>query len=134
MIPLLNAIYSKFTSSGTLTSAFPGGLHRDQASEGTAMPYVVSKVVSSKMEYAYGGACRSDTQIQFSAYGVGHDATGTLMDTFTSAFDDGLLTLPSGTNDSVTRLGEPAPSLHKQDGEGNDVWEWSVTYDYSVQQ
>lgn len=133
MIPLLNAIYLKFTSTGALTSAFPGGMHRDQAPEGTAMPYVVSRVVSSKVEYAYGGACRSDTQIKFSAYGVGHDATGTLMNAFTGAFDEGLLALSAGTNDTVTRLGEPVPVLHKQDAEGNDVWEWSVTYEYSVQ-
>jgi hypothetical protein len=133
MIPLLNAIYSKFNSAGALASAFPGGMHRDQAPEPTAMPYVVSKVVSSKVEYAYGGACRSDAQVKFSAYGVGHDATGTLVNALTSAFDDALLTLSSGVNDSVTRVGEPVPLLHKQDGEGNDVWEWSVTYEYSVQ-
>ena len=132
MLPLLNAIYSKFNSTGTLTSAFPGGLHRDQAPEGTAMPYVVSRVVSTKVEYAYGGACRSDTQVKFSAYGVGHDATGTLINLLTGAFDDAPLTLSTGTNDSVTRLGEPAPLLHKHDAQGNDVWEWSVNYDYSV--
>jgi hypothetical protein len=130
MMPLLNAIYSKFTSA--LAGTFPGGLHRDQAPEGTAMPYVVSRVVSSRIEYAYGGACRSDTQIKFSAYGVGHDATGALMGALTGAFDDALLTLASGTNDAVTRLGDSAPALHKHDAQGNDVWEWSVTYDYSV--
>jgi len=132
MLPLLNAIYSKFTSTGALTTAFPGGMHRDQAPEGTALPYVVSHVVSSKVEYAYGGACRSDTQVKFSAYGIGHDATAALMDTLTGAFDDALLTLSTGTNDTITRLGEPTPVLHKHDGQGNDVWEWSATYEYSV--
>lgn len=132
MIALLNAIYSKFTSTGALTAAFPGGMHRDQAPEGTAMPYVVSRVVSSRLEYAYGGSCRSDTQIKFSAYGVGHDATGTLMNALTGTFDAGLLALSSGASDTVTRLGEPVPLLHKQDAEGNDVWEWSATYEFGV--
>jgi hypothetical protein len=132
MIPLLNAIYSKFTSTGALASSLPGGMHRDQAPEGTVMPYVVSRVVASKTEYAYGGACRSDTQVKFSAYGVGHDATGSLVDALTGAFDDALLALSSGTNDTVTRLGDPVPLLHKHDADGNDVWEWSVTYEYSV--
>ena len=132
MLPRLNAIYTKFTTDAALTSAFPGGLHRDAAPETTAMPYVVSRVVSSKLEYAYGGACRSVTQVKFSAYGVGHDATGTLMNTLVSEFDDVLLTLSSGTHDTITRLGDPTPVLHKHDAQGNDVWEWSVVYEYGV--
>ena len=132
MTPLLNAIFSRFTSDATLVSAFPGGLHRDQAPQETAMPYVVSRVLSSKLEYSYGGACRSDTQIKFSAYGVGHDAAGDLMNTFTAQFDDQLLTLATGVNDTVTRLGDPIPTLHKHDAQGNDVWEWAVVYEYGV--
>jgi len=132
MIPLLNAIYAKFTGDSALTTAFSGGLHRDQAPEGTAMPYLVSHVTESKLEYGYNGPCRSDTQIRFSAYGVGHDATGALMNLLVSEFDDVLLSLSSGTNDSVTRLGDPVPKLHRHDAQGNDVWEWGVTYEYGV--
>jgi hypothetical protein len=132
MLPLLNAIYTKFTADAALTSAFPGGLHRDAAPETTAMPYVVSRVVSSTLEYAYGGGCRSVTRVQFRAYGVGHDATGTLFNTLTTEFDDVLLPLPTGTHDTITRLGDPVPVLHKHDAHGNDVWEWSVTYEYGV--
>lgn len=132
MLPLLNAIYSKFAGDSALTSAFPGGLHRDQAPEGTAMPYLVSHVVSSKVEYGYNGPCRSDVQIKFSAFGVGHDAVGSLVNTLVSHFDDALLTLSSGTNDTITRLGDPTPVLHRHDGQGNDVWEWAVTYEYGV--
>jgi hypothetical protein len=54
------------------------------------------------------------------------------MGTLVSEFDDVLLSLAEGTNDTVTRLGEPIPVLHKQDGQGNDVWEWGVTYEYGV--
>jgi hypothetical protein len=132
MLPLLNAIYTKFTSDVALTGAFPGGMHREQAPETNAMPYLVSRVASSTLEYAYGGACRSVTQVKFSAYGVGHDATGTLMNTLTTEFDDVLLPLTRGTHDTVTRLGDPVPVLHKHDAQGNDVWEWSVTYEYGV--
>jgi hypothetical protein len=131
MLPLLNAIYSFFTSGG-LISSFPGGYHRDQAPSGTAMPYVVSKVVSSQTEFAYGGATRSVTQISFNAYGVGHDAIGALAELLVSHFDGTLLSLSSGTNDTVLRKGEPAPTLHSQDAQGNDVWEWTVTYEYGV--
>jgi len=132
MLPLLNAIYSKFTGDSALVSAFPGGLHRDQAPQGAAMPYLVSKVVHSKIEYGYNGPSRATTQVRFSAYGVGHDATGWLMNIVASEFDDVLLPLSSGTNDTVTRLWDPLPALHRHDAQGNDVWEWSVTYEYGV--
>jgi hypothetical protein len=132
MLPLLNAIYAKFTADAPLVAAFPGGLFRDRAPEETAMPYVVSRVVSSKLDYAYGGPHRTTTEIKFSAYGIGHDATGAAMQLLVSAFDDALLSLSSGTNDSVTRAGDPVPAIHRHDAQGNDVWEWSVTYLYGV--
>ncbi|HWE02448.1 MAG TPA: hypothetical protein VG326_08550 [Tepidisphaeraceae bacterium] len=132
MLYLLNAIYAFFTSAGTLATAFPGGFHRDQAPSGTAMPYLVSKVVSSVTEYSYGDASRSVVQISFSAYGTGHDSTGTLAELLIRQLDETLLTLSSGTNDTVLRKGEPAPTLHSQDAQGNDVWEWTVVYEYGV--
>jgi hypothetical protein len=132
MLPLLNAIYSTFTSMGVLTGAFPGGLHRDQAPEGTAMPYLVTHVVGSSVEYSYNGVSRTIVRVRFSGYGIGHDATGALMDTLSSALDNTFLTLSSGTNDSVARADEPTPKLHHRDGQGNDVWEWAMTYEYGV--
>jgi hypothetical protein len=132
MLPLLNAIYSKFTTDGALSSSFPGGLHRDRAPEGTAMPYVVSHVLSSTTELSYGATSCTATQVRFSAYGVGHDATGALIETLISHFDNALLSLSAGTNDSVVRLGEGLPVLHRHDAAGNDVWEWSVTYEYMM--
>ena len=132
MIPLLNAIYSRFTSDAALVAAFPGGLHRDQAPEETSMPYLVSKVVESKLEYSYAGPSRTVVHVKFSAYGVGHDATGTLMQTFITRTDDLPLTLATGVNDTVTRLTDPLPSLQKPDAHGNDVWEWSLTYEYGL--
>jgi hypothetical protein len=132
MLPLLNAIYSKLTSDSALTNAFTGGLHRDRAPQGTGLPYLVSHVVESKLQYSYTGVCRSTTLVRFSGFSVGHDATASLMDTLTSQLDDTLLTLSSGTNDTVTRIDDPAPKLHHQDSHGNDVWEWEVSYEYGV--
>jgi hypothetical protein len=132
MIPLLNAIYAKFVSDGTLTAAFPGGLHRDRAPEGTVMPYVVSTVSSAPAELTYGTQVRNHVQVRFDAYGVGHDATGALMDSFIASFDNALLTLSVGSDLSIVRQGDVTPKLHRHDAQGNDVWEWSVTYLYEV--
>ena len=130
MLPLLNAIYSSFAS---LTGAIPGGLHRDQAPEGTALPYAVSHVLETAVEYGYLGACRTRVTLRFSIFGVGHDATGTLAESLVIAFDDHLLSLGgSNVNDSVTRLSEPTPRLHRHDAGGDDVWEWQVIYEYGV--
>ena len=133
MLPLLNAIFAKFSADSALTAAFPGGLHRDRAPEGTAMPYVVSRVIESAVELSYGSRSRTHTRIKFSAFGVGHDAVGNLMQTLIDHFDGALLTLAGGaTNDSVTRVGDAVPTLHRQDAAGNDVWEWAVVFDYGV--
>lgn len=130
MIALLNAIYSHFI--GSLSGTFPGGLHRDAAAEGTAMPYVVSKVLSSKLEANYSSAARTTTQVQFSVFGVGHDASGALMNQLIGSFDYTLLSLSAGTNDTVIRQGDATPTLHAHDADGNDVWEWRVVYEYGV--
>jgi len=133
MLPLLNAIFAKFTADSALTSAFPGGLHRDRAPEGTAMPYLVSRVVESAVELSYCSRSRTHTRIKFSAFGVGHDATCTLMQTFIDHFEGALLTLAGGAvNDSVVRVGDAVPTLHRQDARGNDVWEWAVVFEYGV--
>lgn len=132
MLPLLNAIYSAFTSDGALFLALAGGLHREQAPEGTAMPYAVSHVVESKLLYSFGGPYRSQTRVRFSVYGVGHDATAGAIGALVTSFDDRLFTLSSGTHVSTIRLDDPTPKLHKHDADGNDVWEWAVTYEYSV--
>ena len=78
MLTLLNALFSRFSADSALTTAFPGGFHRDRAPQGTTMPYLVSKVMSSDAHVSYGGSTRSVVQIRLAAYGVGHDAAGTL--------------------------------------------------------
>jgi hypothetical protein len=132
MLPLLNAIFTAFTSNTPLTTAFPGGLHRDQAPEGTAMPYLVSRVADSKVHYAFGGPYRTQTQVRFSAYAIGHDAAGALADTFAGVFDSIVLGLSAGVHTGTTRLNEPIPKLHHHDADGNDVWEWEVGYEFDV--
>ncbi len=96
------------------------------------MPYAVSRVIESKLHYSFHGVYRAQTQIRFSAFAVGHDMAAGLMDVLTGEFDDRLFTLSSGMHVSTTRLDDPVPKLHKHDGEGNDVWEVAVVYEYGV--
>ena len=96
------------------------------------MPYVASRIIESKLLYGFNGPYRSQTRIQFSAYGVGHDATAALGDAFAAAFDAAVLALSAGTHASTTRLNDPTPKLHHHDADGNDVWEWQVSYEFDV--
>lgn len=130
MLSLLNAIYSRFNAS--LAGSIPGGLHRDRAAAGVAMPYVVSSVVSASTTHAYGGRKRTETAVRFSIVGIQHDSSGALAEAFIAAFDDSLLSLGDGANDLVVRQGEAAPRYLGTDGQGNDVWEWTVQYLFGV--
>ena len=96
------------------------------------MPYAVSRVVESKLHHSFGGPYRSQAQVRYSVYAVGHDAAAALMNTLVTQFDERLFTLSSGTHVSTIRLDDPTPKLHKHAADGNDVWEWSVTYEYAV--
>lgn len=130
MKALLNAIYTKFTGTPSLVSAFPGGFHQSVAPEGTAMPYMVSTVSSSVTGYRYGGVRNVETRIRFAAYGVGFDATCTALETFDSVFDEVLLPLASGHTNNMRRMGDPMPTYIGKDQNVVDVWRWIVEYEY----
>ncbi len=93
---------------------------------------MLSRIAASSAEHAYGGAIRARTQVRLGAFAVGHDAGGILAQTLVAGFDGTLLSLASGNNDTVVRLGDPIPALVGEDGQGNDVWEWVVTYEYGI--
>jgi hypothetical protein len=133
MIQLLNAIQSAFIGNGTLTTAFPGGMHRDIAPEGTPFPYVATSVIASPTRTVYGGAKRTDPSIRFSAVGEGHNATGLAMDTLTAFFDDLILTLSTQQNYNSLRMGDPIPLREPNlSASGKEVWRWTCEYQYSV--
>lgn len=135
MLSLLQAIRRKFTADGTLMQAFPGGMFRDRAPEGTATyPYLVSTVASSPTESYYGGPHENSVAVQFTAYGVGHDATGTAMELFDSRFADSILQLTAGQqNVNCYRMLEPRPLMQTAvDQSGQEIWAWTVTYVYVV--
>jgi hypothetical protein len=134
MLALTNAIYTKFTGTTALTNAFTGGMYPERAAEGTSMPYVVTTLVSAPTHVAYGNAHQlDDVIIRFVAVGIGHDATGALIETLMGVYDNTILTLSSGTMFDATRVGAPTRFLEPSvDGGGQEIWRWSVVYKYSV--
>lgn len=134
MLALDTAIVSAFTGSATLTAAFPGGIHGDRAPEGTtATPYLIYTVIGGPSDKMFGGAERSEVTVRFQAVGVGKNATGQAMNTFTGVFDDAILSLGTGQNCNCTRTTRPIPSLYGPvDGSGNELWMWRATYVYAI--
>ena len=67
-------------------------------------------------------------------FGVGHDATGhagRYADRRRVRFDAALRFHPGRMTRSCG-LASRCPMLHSHDGQGNDVWEWGVVYEYGV--
>lgn len=144
MIELLQAIYNKAKGTPSIVAAFPGftraatgtvypvGFYAGQAADGAPLPYVVTSVIAAPSTFAYSTAERVEPAIQFAAYGVGHDATYAKLKTATDVFDTGVLALSTGQNYYAQRSGRPIPTWQELDADGNDVWQWAVTYDFAL--
>jgi hypothetical protein len=127
------AIVLAFTGNGTLTSAFPGGIHGDRAPETTVFPYLIYTVISAPSQQVYGGTDRADVIVRFAAVGEGKTVVGALMTTFKGVFDNTILSLGTGQNCNVVRSGRCIPMLFSPiDAGGNEVWSWTTEYRYSI--
>jgi hypothetical protein len=130
MKALLDAIA---TQAATLSATFTGGYHRDRAPGGTTPPYIVATMIATPSQAVYGAIRRGEDHIRLSAIGIGHDATAANFETLTAAFDDAILILSSGTNYDSQRLSDPLGTLFSEvDGDGNELWQWSAEYRFSV--
>ena len=127
------AIVSLFNATGSLTTAFPGGIHADVAPEGTAMPYMVFRYISAPSSIVYGDTNRTVANVRFSAVGIGKTATGVKMNAFMTAFDGIPLSLASGQNYFSITDGDPIPNLYAPRlGTTDEVWQWSASIKYSI--
>ena len=130
MLSLLDAISIK---AATLSATFTGGYHRDRAPGGTTPPYIVATMIATPSQAMYGATRRGEDHVRLAAIGIGHDATLTNFEALTAAFDDAILTLASGQNFDSQRLSDPIGTLFGQvDGDGNELWQWSAEYRFSV--
>ena len=133
MTPLLTAIKSAFAGNSTLTAAWTGGLFANRAPETAAMPYLVYFVQAATTTTSYGQKAQDTVVIRFVGTGVGLLATGQNMELLDAAFANTILSLSSGQNFNVMRMTPPTPSmLAGVDKDGNEIWNWSSAYTYSV--
>lgn len=135
MIALTNAIATKFTGTGAVTTAIPGGLYEGRAPEGTSTyPFAVFQVASSPTQSNFGTANHyNSVAVRFVVYGVGNVIAGTAAEVLDANFNDTILTLATGQCVNCYRMNEPMPVLEPEINEaGQEVWAWVVTYVYSI--
>lgn len=149
MEPLLEAIYTQCKNTAGIVTAFPAfvdsttggavtypvGVYADEAPERATLPYMVTSIIAAPATTRYGGIQRTEPQIQFAAYGVGRAAGYARMLAFINVFDELTLTLSSGKMVNTTRLGSPVPALDpSKDETGQNVWQWTVVYQFVLNQ
>lgn len=136
---LCNAIHTAFTGNSPLVAAVTGGLSRDRAPEGTDKPYMVYSIITAPNEALYTGINRGTFDVQFTLIGEGHDTQGANMATFLGVFDEAQFTLGSGVNFFQQRVEGPRSEMAAGPESGDksdtisDLWQWMVTFRYSIQ-
>jgi len=136
MVELEDAINARFTAQ-SLGTTIPGGLHKDLAPEGTAMPYATYSFIGAPRSQSYATAPYT-AHVQFGVHGTNSRAAGVLAEALTDAMDLNL-TIAGGFCISSLVLMEPigmrAPEDDKtaRDSSGNVVWSWHSEIEYTVQ-
>ena len=139
MNALLTAIYTTFTSTSALTTAFPGGLSHGRAVKGETRPYVVFRVVRTSNTAGYSSAAfYGDHMIDF----IGFSGTGanvitdaaliTAMETLASTYANGV-SISGATLTNVDQLSDVLPfAIPAEDERGSDEWQATVSFLFSV--
>lgn len=136
MLALLNALKRKIATDNQLTAAYVGGVWRDCAPPGQAMPYLIIHADAADSDVFYGEGSYSPVNVRLVTVGIGHDAAGAIAEMLDLKIKSSILALAGGqTNFDVRRLSEPtgvrqdSPSIG-----GQEVWNWFSSYLYTVAQ
>jgi hypothetical protein len=136
---LQNAIVSTYTGATSLVSATSGGIHYDTAPEGQTGDYIVYEIPDSgELDQAYNGSQSSDALVIFRVIATGNGTTSgrqkgiTIMGLLLTAFNT-TLSLTGGTNFSMYQVSEPVGIPLPADQNKQDVHQWSVPFNYSIE-
>lgn len=134
------AILTRWNATTALTTGITGGLHMQSAPPEAVTPEssyfaVLSSDPSPPITDTFGPQSY-DAVLTFSVFGRGKTATYAKMALILAAFDDQTLTL-AGTqlNVYIDRATGPWCELQPvKDKDGEDVWGWYASYNYTVQE
>jgi hypothetical protein len=128
---LFSALAHHFDLEGGLRD-FGGRIYPEAAPSQTALPFAVARTaVATRLDaYEVEGA---DVIIVLELFGRGYHDSAALADAVADAIRDDLLTLDDGICYHVNQMTEPTPMLRPRDEYGDDVWQWTISYQFGVQ-
>jgi hypothetical protein len=144
--PLLQQLYTKFRTDSTLSALFPSftiagtsypvRFFPGVALDGAPMPYCTSNLITGDPAQIYGGNGPSSVDIQFTVTEVGYIACSQAADSVVAVLDAWAcpVSLAAGAIISVRRTTNVILLLSddQADASGNDIWDASVTYEFTV--
>jgi hypothetical protein len=129
---LIQAIVAKHNATSAIATAFPGGIHIEQAPDNSdTTPYLVIEFASSGIDHAYGSSTTLNPSLILKAVGLQRKATAEALKVWTDVLD----AAPTLTGVySLKRNGGAIPTFIGADEAtaSTDLWQWAVSYEFST--
>jgi hypothetical protein len=125
MQELLTGIYSRYSgaSGASLRAALTGGLHLEQAPQGTALPYATYQIITGRPEFML-QETHEMVSVQFDIYAATNASRQTLYGLLTALYDDSRPSVSGYTCHIVERTFQQP----LRDGEQSEVFRYIVEY------
>lgn len=127
MEPLLTGIYTIYNTANAFKTACTGGLHYEEAPQGTAMPYATFALISGRPEYYLQGNLEI-ANIQFDIYAASNTVRQDLYTKLTALFDDCKPTVTGYSSIIMERQSQQSI----REGEHDEVFRYIVEYALTV--
>lgn len=125
---LLTGIYNVYNAVNPFKTACTGGLHLEEAPQGTVMPYTTIGLITARPEYHFAGV-HEITTIQFDIYAGSNVVRQDLYTKLTALFDDCRPTVAGYSTLIMERISQQ----EIREGEQNDVYRYIVEYSVEIE-
>ncbi len=124
----LTGIYNVYNAANPFKTACTGGLHHEDAPQGTLMPYATFTLITGRPEYHFAGVHEIGL-IQFDIYAESDVVRSDLYTKLTALFDDCRPTVAGYSTIIMERINQQ----EIREGEQNDVYRYIVEYSVEIE-
>lgn len=128
MEALLTGIYNVWLTTNAFRTACTGGLHFEQAPQGTSLPYATYQIVTGRPEYHF-SETHEIANVQFDIYSATNASRQDLYTKLTALFDDVRPTVTGYTSIIMERIFQQPWRA----GEQEEVFRYTVEYSGEIQ-
>jgi len=129
MQALLTGIYSRYNTVNDFNTACTGGLHLEEAPQGTSIPYATFSLITARPDYYFSGLHEIAT-IQFDIYAASNVSRQDLYTKLTALFDNCRPTVAGYTSLIMKRTNQQSI----REGEQSDIYRYIVEYEVWIEQ